>query len=178
MNAAIARLDARGRSVVEGAGVKLGQIDRVIELDMLYVGQTHTVAVPLTLPSGEAVSRDGIRSAFEVAYKATYGRLLSGIPMRVMNLRVAVIGRRPHFDLKLLAPEAGGSVEAALTGMRRVYVDGAWHEAAIYARLDLPVGAVVPGPAILEQPDTTILIEPGLAGEVDAYGNVLVGASS
>lgn len=173
---AIERMDARGRAVVEGAGVTLDGIERVVELDMLYVGQTHTVAVPLAVEDTGALDHAMIRDAFEAAYTATYGRLLSGIPMRLMNLRVAVVGKRPRFDLKLLAPEAGGSVEAATIGIRQVYVDGAWHEAAILTRLSLPVGAVVPGPAILEQPDTTILIEPGLVGEVDAYGNVLIGA--
>jgi N-methylhydantoinase A len=174
---AIARMDARGRAVVEGAGVTLDGIERVVELDMLYVGQTHTVAVPLPVEDTAALDHAMIRAAFEAAYTATYGRLLSGIPMRLMNLRVAVVGKRPRFDLKLLAPEEGGSIEAATTGTRQVYVDGAWHEAAILTRLALPVGAVIPGPAILEQPDTTILIEPGLVGEVDAYGNVLIGAA-
>ena len=172
---AINRLGARGREVVEGAGVNLDRIDRIVELDMLYVGQTHTVAVPLALADGEAVDTVAIGVAFEAAYTSTYGRLLKGIPMRLMNLRVAVAGRRPRFDLKLLAPEPGGSIEAATTGTRRVYVDGAWHDAAILTRLSLPVGARIPGPAILEQPDTTILIEPGLVGEVDDYGNVLIG---
>ena len=172
---AIDRLGARGREVVEGAGVKLDRIDRIVELDMLYLGQTHTVAVPLTLAEGGAVDAAAIAAAFEAAYTTTYGRLLKGIPMRLMNLRVAVAGRRPRFDLKLLAPEPGGSVKAATTGTRRVYVDGGWHDATILTRLSLPVGARIPGPAILEQPDTTILIEPGLVGEVDDYGNVLIG---
>ena len=39
---------------------------------------------------------------------------------------------------------------------------------AIWSRLDLPAGARIEGPAILEQPDATIVIEPGLAGRVDA----------
>jgi len=38
----------------------------------------------------------------------------------------------------------------------------------------LPLGAVIPGPAILEQPDTTILIEADLVGEVDRFGNLIV----
>ena len=38
----------------------------------------------------------------------------------------------------------------------------------------MPVGARIDGPAILAQPDTTILIEPGYAGEVDRFGNVLI----
>ena len=51
---------------------------------------------------------------------------------------------------------------------------GAWHETKLYRRLELPVGAEIPGPTILEQPDTTVLIEPGLVGKVDAYGNTLI----
>jgi N-methylhydantoinase A len=58
--------------------------------------------------------------------------------------------------------------------MRQVYFKGTWHETDIYSRLELPVGAKISGPAILEQPDTTVLIEPGLVGKVDAFGNTLI----
>ena len=49
-----------------------------------------------------------------------------------------------------------------------------WHDTAIYDRLALPVGHVINGPAILEQPDTTVLIEPGLQGRVDQFGNTII----
>jgi N-methylhydantoinase A len=49
-----------------------------------------------------------------------------------------------------------------------VHFGDAWHETAIYDRLALPVGAEIDGPAILVQPDTTVLIDPGLTGRVDA----------
>jgi N-methylhydantoinase A len=73
-----------------------------------------------------------------------------------------------------LAPEPGGSVAGARRGTRRLYLDGGYSEAPVYARLALPAGAVIPGPAILEQPDTTIFIDPGLAGSVDRFGNVIL----
>jgi N-methylhydantoinase A len=47
-------------------------------------------------------------------------------------------------------------------------------EAGVHDRLALPVGAVIAGPALLEQLDATIYIEPGLSGEVDRFGNVLI----
>jgi N-methylhydantoinase A len=65
-------------------------------------------------------------------------------------------------------------MEAAARPGRQVYVQGAWHDALVYDRLGLPVGAVIPGPAILEQSDATTFIDPGLAGRVDAFGNVIV----
>ena len=59
-------------------------------------------------------------------------------------------------------------------GARRVYVNGCYADAPVYARLALPAGAIVPGPAILEQPDTTIFIDPGLVGTVDRFGNLIL----
>jgi N-methylhydantoinase A len=53
-------------------------------------------------------------------------------------------------------------------------VNGAWHDTDLYDRLTLPVGTVIDGPAILTQPDTTILVEPGFKGRVDGFGNFII----
>jgi N-methylhydantoinase A len=140
---------------------------------MLYLGQTHTVAVPVEVPVA-GLTRDDVRVAFEAAYSAAYGRLLENIPMRVMNYRIAVVGRRPGLDMAVFAPVDGRPADACRTGDRRVYVDGAFHEAGVYDRLDLAVGEVIEGPALLEQPDTTIFVDPGLSARVDAFGNLVI----
>jgi N-methylhydantoinase A len=181
----IAALDREMVRTAEAGLALLGQSDVhfigesvVFELDMSYVGQTHTVAVPLPLGirnGTTGVTGDAIRDAFEQRYRGVYGTLLDQIPMRVLNLRVAVIGRRPKLDLRRLAPEGDRSIDAAKRGTRPIYAGGQWMDAAIYARLDLPIGALIPGPAILEQPDTTIFIDPDLDGRVDAFGNVIIG---
>jgi N-methylhydantoinase A len=165
------------QAVVEKAGLTVERIDIVFELDMHYVGQTHTVSVPLPVIVSQGktdVSEDGIRRAFETAYQTSFSRLLPGIPAKIVNLRVAAIGRRPRFDLAALAPVGDASVERARRGTRPVWFDGAWHDAAIYARLDLPVGAEIHGPAVLEQPDATTVVNPSLVARVDAFGNVIV----
>jgi N-methylhydantoinase A len=168
--AAIASSASDGEKLVEQAGVKLEAVDTVIELDMSYIGQTHTIAVPLSTSSPDAAS---IQAAFDKAYVAAFGRLLDGIPSRVLTLKVAVIGRRPKIDLVRLAP-IGGSVDAARTGARQVWFDGGWRKTDVYDRLVLPVGASIEGPAILEQPDATTVIEPDLVGTVDRFGNLIV----
>ncbi|CUA92373.1 hydantoinase/oxoprolinase family protein [Pannonibacter indicus] len=164
---------AETEDLLATAGVAFAAVDRVFELDMLYLGQTHTVNVPLTIPA-DGLTREAIRDAFEAAYKAQFGRLLDGIPMRVMNYRIAVIGRRPGLDMRLFAPVDGKSAAECRTGTRRVYAGGSWHETGIYERLQLMTGARIEGPAILEQPDTTIFVDPGLAGTVDAFGNLII----
>jgi N-methylhydantoinase A len=98
---------------------------------------------------------------------------LPGIGVRVVNLRVAAIGRRPRFDLATLAPGPEASLAAADRGARKVWFGG-WRDGRIYDRLLLPVGAQIPGPAILEQPDATIVVDPGLTARVDKFGNIIM----
>ncbi len=170
-----------GHGVLDRAGVAFESRSEEFELDMLYLGQTHTVSARLPVIVGKettGVDRAIIHTAFEESYRAAYGRLLDGIPTRVMNLRTSVIGRRPRFDLSLLAPAADATLEGAARGTRRVHTGTDWVEAAIHDRMALPVGAKIAGPAILEQPDATIYIEPGLMGEVDRFGNVLIAEAS
>jgi len=179
-----AMLDARmvgeattALEIVQSAGLQVDRIDVIFELDMHYVGQTHTVSVhlPVTLADGSTGVTEGIvRAAFEGAYQTSFSRLLPGVPARIVTLRTSAIGRRPRFDLALLAPQPGCTVAGAARGYRPVWFDGAWHETAIFARLELPVDAVVAGPAILEQPDATTVVEPGLAARVDRLGNIII----
>jgi N-methylhydantoinase A len=161
------------RDIVEGAGLAVDGIDTVFEADMHYVGQTHTVSVRLPTQDARAVTRAMLGCAFEHAYAQAFGRTLPGIGMRIVNLRGAAIGRRPRFDFTSLAPEAGASLAAADRGTRRVWFGG-WQEASVHDRLALPAGAEIRGPAILEQPDATTVIDPGLVARVDALGNVIV----
>ena len=185
VNAMLDRLDAAelGREMiavaeateqlVRRAGIVFERIERLYEFDMLYRGQTHTLAVSVEMPE-TGLTAETMSAAFDAAYKEAYGRLLDGIAVRVMNYRVIVIGRRPRFDMAALAPQDGKAAAECRTGTRRVYVDGAFHETAIYERLSLAAGETVAGPVILEQPDTTILIDPGLAGRVDEFGNMII----
>lgn len=174
------RMQAAGReasAIIAGSGIAVERIDIHYELDMHYLGQTHTVAVPLPVASqggSLGVSEAMVRSAFEAAYLASFSRLLAGLAMRIVSLRVAAIGRRPAFGFTIFAPSPSASIEKARLGSRPVWFEGGWRDTAVWARLELPVDARIAGPAILEQPDATTVIEPGLAGRIDRLGNLIV----
>jgi len=180
----IAALDRRmmtagqeAKAVVDAAGIAVDRVDVVFELDMHYHGQTHTVAVPLPVtlgPKGTGITEAAIRAAFDATYQAAFGRLLPGIPTRIVSLRTAAIGRRPAFDLTAFAPGADASLDKAAKGARKVFHGGTWHDTKVWSRLDLPEGAKIEGPAVLEQPDATIFIDPGLKATIDPLGNVIV----
>ncbi|MBY0613034.1 MAG: hydantoinase/oxoprolinase family protein [Beijerinckiaceae bacterium] len=189
INLLVAELDARAldrrmvdagnsvRATVQAAGLPLTGIEVRYELDMHYVGQTHAISVPLpvTLADGTTgVSQAIIQKAFDAAYSTKFSRLLPGMAVKIVSLRSAAIGYRPPFDLSVLAPRPGGTLEAAARGVRPVWFDGRWHETAIYSRRDMPIGATVRGPAILEQPDATTVVDPGLVARVDSLGNVVI----
>lgn len=166
-----------GMALLDASGVQFGARDAQVELDMAYAGQTHTVAVPITVEMTDsqvvAPTIDAIRDAFENAYRAAFSRLLDGGVQRILNLRTSTIGRRPKFDLSSLAPDEANAASTPY-GSRSVRMNGAWHDTALYDRLSLPVGTVIDGPAILTQPDTTILVEPGFNGRVDSFGNLIL----
>jgi N-methylhydantoinase A len=164
---------AAAAAVVREAGLAVSGIDVSFEADMHYAGQTHTIAVRLEDPRAAPVREAAVLAAFEAAYGKSFGRTLPGVGVRLVNLRVAAIGRRPRFDLARLAPGAEASMGAAERGARNIWFGG-WREARVYDRLALPVGAAIAGPAVLEQPDATILVDPGLTARVDGFGNVVM----
>lgn len=169
LNAAIAEMTWNGKTLLDRAGIQLRKLTSLVELDMSYIGQTHTVSVPIVAHG--PLTKASIQGAFDTAYRAAFGRLLEGIAVRVLTLRAAVIGERPKFDLAILAPGPGSTTPI---GEREVWFDGKRHVTRIYDRLSLPVGSEIAGPAILEQPDATTWIDPDLIGRVDRYGNLIL----
>lgn len=170
---------ARGRQALGDSRVKFSGEQISVELDMLYQGQSHTISVPVD--AEDAMSANFgvamIETAFMRAYRASFGQTLEAVPMRLMNLRVAVTGLRPKFDLSLMSPKPSGPItpDNALP-MRSVFHAGHWLEAPVFARMDLPVGFRVSGPALFEQADTTVWLEPGFEAQVDRLGNLLIQA--
>ena len=175
LTARLAAMAEEARAVVAAAGLPLTEITLQAQADMHYQGQTHAVVVPLPFrPGGPALDEESVRAAFETTYRAAFSRLLPGVPVRLVTLRVAAIGRRPVFDLAALAPPSGATLAASYLGTRRVRFDRTWHETPIYDRLALPIGAEIAGPAMLEQADATVVVDPGLVARVDRFGNLIM----
>ena len=93
-----------------------------------------------------------------------------------MTLHTAVIGRRGEVALSaLMDPDKRvPDIVAAETGRRNVWFPGGWVETPIISRDALPLSTVFSGPTILEQLDTTIVVEPGNEIEIDLSGNLLI----
>lgn len=164
---------AEGKATLERDGVAVDEIQILHSADMQFQGQSHllTVAVP-----DRNVSRDALQKAFETAYWQRFEVELPEIRAVLVNLHTAVIGRRPDLSLdRLLSAEPAKDVEGAMKGSRKVWFEaGGWQDTPIYDRERLPRNAGFSGPAILEQLDTTVVIEPSNQVTVDRLGNLIV----
>lgn len=173
-----ARQIADGQAMLERQNIPLKRTVHTFAADMQFVGQTHLLRVPLETPTPD---RESLRKLFEDVYFKRFRVELAEIKAVLVNVRTSVIGKRDAIDLSSLIDPAGrkSSVTDAQTGARDVYFDGGWRATPIYWRDYLPIDFEIEGPAIIEQMDTTILIEPGDHVRGDDQGNILiaVGAS-
>ena len=162
-----------GRDLIESETISIENIRVFHGADMQFVGQTHLISVPL--PRLDA-TREEIQAIFEKAYFDRFQVKLPEIRANLVNLKTSVIGERPDFDLGRImdARLRAKTVENARIGTRQVWFDGEWLETAIYARDKLPTGGQFVGPAIVEQMDTTIVVESGNSVLVDEDGNLSI----
>ncbi|MDQ7080370.1 MAG: hydantoinase/oxoprolinase family protein [Paracoccaceae bacterium] len=162
-----------GEAEIGKESIPLEGIRHVHSVDMQFIGQTHLLRVDLDTASP---SRAQLQQLFERAYWQRFHVELPEIRANLVNINTSVIGLRPLLDLSTLIDPLGrrSTVSEALRETRPVRFDGAWHDTPVYWRDHLPPSAEIRGPAIIEQMDTTILIEPGDLARSDDEGNILI----
>jgi N-methylhydantoinase A len=139
--------------------------------DMRYLGQEHTVKVPF--PSGEfgTETLDEVARRFHEAHEREYAFRLDS-PVEIVNYHLAAYGAVQKPDVATLA-RTGRTAEVAIKGRRAVDLDAhGIHQADIYDRATLEPRVEFYGPAVVEEPATTIVALPGQRVAVDDYGNL------
>ena len=111
------------------------------------------------------------RNLEQLAVAAAVRRHLGRVPLtyELLDIHRLLLGRKGELLRRVEGALGAGASQLLVSspGFVAAYVDP-------LSRLDLPVGAVVPGPAILEQPDATVVVDPDLTARIDGFGNVIV----
>jgi len=167
-----AQIDA-GKTIIESEGVEIEELIIVHDVDMQFQGQTHILNFPV---HETKLTRESLQTAFEKAYWNRFEVELPEIRAVLVNLHTAVIGRRKPVPLTSLIAETEQKtqIEDCKTGIRRAWFESGWQETPIYKRESLSLKASFKGPAIIEQLDTTIIVEPENQVEVDLDGNLII----
>ena len=150
--------------------------DRLLvrSLDMRYVRQNFELEVPL---EGDLDGPDDLAQAvtsFHQLHDRSYGQSNESAPVEVVNVKARGSGNLPKPELRPLARGSSDSSHA-LTGTRRVFfTETGWTDCPDYDRESLLAGNAIPGPAIVHEFDSSIVILPGHSATVGDYGDIVI----
>ena len=132
-----------------------------VSYELRYQGQSFELAVE----AGSEPSAEELVQAFTTAHERRYGFAVPGAPVELVAIRLALEGAAPE-------PQLVGGEGDLDEGSRRVRFSGVWHEAFI-GRGEPCAGAKFEGPAVLELPESTLVLPPGWSAEVDGHGSIV-----
>lgn len=155
-------------------GMKEDQIVFSRFVDMRYLGQEHTVKVPVTNMDWTEESITEIIERFHDLHEQNYTFKLPETPAEIVNLHLTGFGKVDKPVLPTLKIE-GKTVNSALKENRPVFFrDSGWTSTAVFYRQDMEPGMRIEGPAIIEEQSATTLIYSGQSIEMDSYGNLII----
>lgn len=169
LNAIFTEMEMQGLADLTAEGVNHDDMEVQRFADMRYLGQEHTVKVPLLGGRITEAAMPGINERFHTLHEQTYTFRLE-TPVELVNYHVIAFGRVQKPTIKKLGSDQG-SLETARKGTRRVnYDELGFQESAIYERDLLPVGVTVAGPLVVEEPSSTTVVFPDQTLTKDDYG--------
>jgi N-methylhydantoinase A len=169
---AFATIDAEARQWLTDQSVAVAQTYLVRSADMCYVGQSFDVNVPLPGNIDDVCLRDAI-DRFHERHTSIYGHADAGAAVRLMTVRVQVVGATPKPQLGHIASDGVVTSARHVPGVRDIFEnDRAW-QATVFSRAALRAGDSFRGPAIVEQYDTTTYVPDGFEVRVDQWLNLV-----
>ena len=172
------RLEEDATAVITETGLDPQTITFQRLADGRFVGQGFDLVVPLPEGpyggDGAEAMRDELLASFEAGYREKFSRTPPNVPVEFINIRVSA--KAPVSDCEVLLKEIGNGGGSAVKGQRPAYFPEAkeYIETTVYDRSRLTSGASFPGPAIIEEEGSTLIVGPGASVEVSVTGNLIV----
>jgi N-methylhydantoinase A len=161
------RLEQDARTAFADDGIEADRLIFEHMAEMRYLGQEHTVRVTLGGAPKEWPER------FRAAYEQLY-RVRLDLPVEIVTFHVIAHGliTRPALPLH---PTSGLLLSAAQTGVRSIdFLTDGVHETPVFERDLLAAGAVIQGPAAIEEAGAVTILAPGQRAEVDGHGHLII----
>lgn len=142
-------------------------------MDLRYEQQGYEVTVEAP---ADVIGEGRVETAierFHELHQRLYG-VRFDVPVELVALRVTAIGATPEVVGSHVAETHSTSIEDAVVSREKAYFDDAWREIPHYDRDRLAIGAVVNGPAVIRQYDSTTLVLPLHKAEIDEHKNIVI----
>jgi N-methylhydantoinase A len=168
-------LEAKARHEMAAEGLDPARARFVRELDLRYTGQGYELRTPLDgLVAGSLPSLAAARARFDERHAQLHGHAAKERPVEVVSYRLRLRVTVPKYEPRDAAQPASPRPPEP-KGRRKIHLDGATAcEAAVFERDRLDIGAIIDGPAIVEQFDATTVIPPGWRAQVDRRRNLIL----
>jgi len=165
------KTEKQAREQFEAEGVAPEDVSFLRFGKFRYQNQEHTTEVLLEPGEITEARLVPIEASFHDTYEREYTYRLN-TPVEMVGIHLvasAEVGK-----LAIAKRDATGKkIDAAIKGVRKVdYALDGVHEATIYDGAGLESGMRFSGPAVVEDPGTTVVVHPDNAAEVDGYGNL------
>jgi N-methylhydantoinase A len=161
----------QGHHALESEGFAPGQRTFARSVDLRYLGQEHTVTVPLAGGLSPAET-ERLKEAFAVAHERQYGHAMTD-PVEIVTVRVRAVGTVEAPELP--AVERSNGTEPAPVGQRAVYQRGGERaDYRLYDRSAFKAGHRVVGPAVINEHTATTVLSEGDAAVVGRYGEIII----
>jgi N-methylhydantoinase A len=174
VNAILDQLERDARETIAAQTVQPGEFETKAFVDMRFRFQIHELTVELPARPMTADRLDALVKRFIENYELRFGEgsafIAAGVEM--VTWRVVAAGRLERPSLAGGATQNG--VGAHKPRRREMYLAGEWRNAEIYDETALRLDSTFSGPAIIELPDTTIVVGIDQVGSVDANRNVIL----
>ena len=145
--------------------------------DLRYVGQAYEVRVPVTVLDAslsETAVRNAIKS-FHRAHDDRFGYEYEGRqPVEIVNIGATGFGLFPRPQTAVEQRDGCTWPGALITVRRGVFRGLGECDLPVYARARAPIGVPLEGPAVIEQYDATLVVEPGWCASLDEVGQIIV----
>jgi N-methylhydantoinase A len=169
-----ALLDELAASAIEhfeSENVAAERVQLFLFAKIRYQNQEHAVEVPVKDKESLSTQWHDVAERFYALYEQKYTYRLDA-PLEIVGFHVVAMAEVGKLDLADL-PITGATRDTAIKGKRPVdYALEGVHEAVIYDATRLEPGMSFSGPAVVEDPGTTIVVHPGNIVEVDRLGNI------
>ncbi len=138
-------------------------------LHIRYDGTDTTL--PISFPDHSIANA---RTAFEVAHRAQFGFIYEDKQLVVETVAVEGSNAGDSHHQEALAPSGPPRDMTDTRQKRRIFSEGEWHDAAIWRREALRPSDRVSGPALVIEPNQTIVVENGWQAEITMRNHVLL----
>lgn len=175
INSRLVEMKDEGVATLAKEGIPPDRMNFTYSVDLRYVAQFNEIDIPLPLTDGRFTLDDlpELQRAFDEKHDVLYGYNLPGTTLELICIRVRAEGITEKPKLKEL-PFMGEDSSPAIKTRRKIYYDTGFITVPIYDGTKMGHGYNLSGPAIIEEPTTTILVTPDYQVTCDKYGDYLI----